>query len=242
MEFLLFLVISIMTKESWAQKDWCFWTVVLEKTLEGPLGCKEIRSVCPKGDQCWMFIVRTDVEAETPILWPPHVKSWLIWKDPDVGKDWRQEKKGATEDEMVGWHHWLSVHEFEQALGDGDGQGGLACCSSWDHKELDMTKWLNWTELIMMKISVQILLEQTTYCHLHFKFEIEQRILCKTASQVSCRSKTKDYTIPKPVLFLITKMSWHSGREEGLAWKIHTTFIDNVRIGQIEMILLGVIS
>ena len=97
-------------KEGWAPKNWCFWTVVLEKTLESPLHCK-IQPVHPKGDQSWVFIGRTDIEAETPILWPPDMKSWLIWKDPDVGKDWRQEKKGTIEDEMFGWHHWLNGHE-----------------------------------------------------------------------------------------------------------------------------------
>ena len=100
-------------KESWAQKNWCFWTVVLEKTLESPLDCKEIQPDHLKGNQSWTFIGRTDVEAETPILWPPDVKNWLIWKDPDAGKDWRQEEKGTTEDEMVGWHHQLNGHEFE---------------------------------------------------------------------------------------------------------------------------------
>ena len=99
-------------KESWAPKNWCFWTVVLEKIPESPLDCKEIQPVHPKGDQSWVFIEKTDVEAETPIFWPPDAKSWLIWKDPDVGKDWRQEEKGTTEDEMVGWHHWLNRHEF----------------------------------------------------------------------------------------------------------------------------------
>ena len=99
-------------EESWAPKNWCFWTVVLEKTLESPLDCKEIQLVHPKGDQSWVFIGRTDVEAEAPILWPPDAKSWLIWKDPDAGKDWRQEGKGTTEDEMAGWHHWLKGHEF----------------------------------------------------------------------------------------------------------------------------------
>ena len=102
-------------KESWAPKNWCFWTVVLEKTLESPLDCKEIQPVHPKGNQSWVLIGRTDVEAETPILWPPDVKSWLIWKDSDAGKDWRQEEKGMTEDEMVGWHHQLDGHEFEWA-------------------------------------------------------------------------------------------------------------------------------
>ena len=108
-------------KESWAPKNWCFWSVILEKTLESPLDCKEIQSVYPKRNQPWMFIGRIDAEAETPIFWPPDVKNWLIWKDPDAGKDWRQEEKGMTEDEMVGWHHWLDGHEFEQALGVDDG-------------------------------------------------------------------------------------------------------------------------
>ena len=100
-------------KESWAPKNWCFWTVVLEKTLECPLGCKEIQPVHPKGNQSWIFIGSTDAEAEAPILWPPDAKNWLIEKDPDAGKDWRQEKKGMTKDEMVRWHHWLDGHEFE---------------------------------------------------------------------------------------------------------------------------------
>ena len=99
-------------KESWVLKNWCFWTVVLEKTLDSPLDCKEIQPVHPKGDQFWVFIGRTDAEAETPILWPPDMKSWLIWKDPDAGRDWGQEEKGMTEDEMVGWHHWFNGHEF----------------------------------------------------------------------------------------------------------------------------------
>ena len=133
-------------KESWAQKNWCFWTVVLDKTPESPLDCKEIQPVHPKGDQSWVF--RTDVEAETPILWPPNVKSWLIWKDPDAGKGWGQEEKGTTEDEMVGWHHWLNGHGFGWTPGIGDGQGGLACCDLWGCKELDTTEQLNWTESI----------------------------------------------------------------------------------------------
>ena len=108
-------------KESWAPKNWCFWSVLLEKTLESPLDCKEIQSVYPKRNQPWMFIGRIDAEAETPIFWPPDVKNWLIWKDPDAGKEWRQEAKGMTEDEMVGWHHRLDGHEFEQAPGVGDG-------------------------------------------------------------------------------------------------------------------------
>ena len=120
-------------KESWAPKNWCFWTVVLEKTLKSPLDCKEIQPVHPKGDQSWVFIGRTDVEAETPILWPPDAKSWLIGKDPDAGKDWQQEEKGMAEDEMVGWHHRLEGHGFGRTPGVGDEQGGLACCSSWGH-------------------------------------------------------------------------------------------------------------
>ena len=116
---------SLDYKESWALKNWYFWTVVLEKTLESPLDCKEIQPVHPKGNQSWIFIGKTDAKAETPILWPPDVNNWLIGKDPDAGKDWRQEEKGTTEDEMVGWHHWLNGHEFEQAPGVGDGQGGL---------------------------------------------------------------------------------------------------------------------
>ena len=131
-------------KESWALNYWYFWTMVLEKTLESPLDCKEIQPVHPKGNQSWIFIGRTDVEAETPIHCPPVAKSWLIWNDPDAGKDWRQEKKGMIEDEMVGWHHWLNGHEFGWTLGVGDEQGGLVCCSPRGRKELDTTEWLNW--------------------------------------------------------------------------------------------------
>jgi len=116
-------------KEGWALKNRCFWTVVLEKTLESPLCCKEIQPVHPKGDQSWVFIGRTDVEVEPPILWPPDVKNWLIWNDPDAGEDWGQEKKETTEDEMVGWHPQLDGHEFGQAPGDSEGQGSLVCCS-----------------------------------------------------------------------------------------------------------------
>ena len=130
-------------KESWALNNWCFWTAVLEKTLESPLDCKGIKPVNPKGNQSWIFIGRTDAEAETLTLWPPDAKNWLIWKDSDVGKDWRQEEKGMTEDEIVGWHHWLSEHEFEWALGVGDGQGSLARFSPWGRRESDMTERLN---------------------------------------------------------------------------------------------------
>ena len=128
---------SWIIKKHWAPKNWCFWILVLEKTLECPLDCEEIQPVLPKGDQSWVFIGRTDVEAETPIIWPPEAKSWLIGKDPDAGKDWGQEEKGTTEDEMDGWHHRLDGREFELTSGVGDGQWGLACCDSWGHKESD---------------------------------------------------------------------------------------------------------
>ena len=121
-------------KEGWAPQNGCFWTVVLEKTLESPLDCKEIQPVHPKGDQSWIFIGRTDVKVEAPILWPSDAESWLTGKDPDAGKDWRQEEKGITEDEMVGWHHWLNGQEFEQAPGDGEGQGSPVCCSPWGRR------------------------------------------------------------------------------------------------------------
>ena len=130
-------------KESWALKNWCFWTVVLEKTLESPLDCKEIKPVHPKGNQSWIFIRRIDAETEAPIFWPPDAKSWLIRKDPDAGKDRRQQEKGTTEDEMIGWHHWLNAHEFEQPPGDGEGEGSLACCSPWGRRQSDMAEWLN---------------------------------------------------------------------------------------------------
>ena len=131
-------------KESWVLKNWCFWTVVLEKTLESPLYCKEIKPVNPKGNHSWIFIGKTDAEA--PILWPPDVKNWLLWKDPDAGKVWRQVDKGMTEDEMVGWRHWPDGHEFEQALGTGVGQGNLVCCSLWVAKctQLSDLTELNW--------------------------------------------------------------------------------------------------
>ena len=131
---------------SWAPKNWCFSTVVLEKTLESPLDCKEVQPVHSKRDQSWVFIGRTDAKAETPVLWPPDEKSWLIGKDFDAGRDWGQEEKGTTEDEMAGWHHRLYGHEFEWTPGVGDGQGGLACCDSWGRKESDTTERLNWTD------------------------------------------------------------------------------------------------
>ena len=134
-------------EESWAPKNWCFWTVVLEKTLESPLGCKEIQPVHSKGDRSWVLFGRNDGKAETPVLWLPHAKSWLIGKDSDVGRDWGQKEKGTTEDEMAGWHHRLDGHEFEWTPGVGDGQ---ACCDSWGRKESDTTEQLIWSDLIDM--------------------------------------------------------------------------------------------
>ena len=137
-------------KESWVPKNWCFWTVVLEKTLESPSDCKEIQPVHSKGDRPWVFFGRNDAKAETPVLWPPYEKSCLIWKESDAGRDWGQEEKGTTEDEMAGWHHRLDGRQFEWTPGVGDGQGGLACCmgvGARGRKESDTTEQLNWTEL-----------------------------------------------------------------------------------------------
>ena len=134
-------------EEGWVLKNWCFWAVVLEKTLESPLDCNEIQPVHSEGDQSWVFIGRTDAKAETPVLWLPHGKSWLIGKDSDAGRDWGQEEKGTTEDEMAGWHYWLNGCESQWTLGVGDGQEGLVCSNSWGYKELDKTERLNWTEL-----------------------------------------------------------------------------------------------
>ena len=136
-------------KEGWAPKNWYVWTAVLEKTLENPLDCKEIKPVNPKGNQPRIFIGRTHAEAEAPILWSPTALSWFIEKDPDAGKDWRQEEKGTTKDKMVGWHYWLSGHEFEQTLGDGEGQRSLACCSPAGHKESDTNEPLNNNKMSM---------------------------------------------------------------------------------------------
>ena len=144
--------------ESWALKNWCFWTEELEKTLESPLDYKEIKSVCPKRNQSLIFIGRTNTEAEAPILWPPDAKNWPIGKDPDAGKDWRPEEKGMTEDEMVGWHHQLEGYEFEQVLGAGYGQGSLAYCSAWGRKELDTTE--RWTELKYIYLHIQLYVAQ----------------------------------------------------------------------------------
>ena len=132
-------------EEDWAPKNWCFWTVVLKKTLESPLDCKEIQPVHSERDQPWAFFGRNNAKAETPVLWPPHAKSWLIGKDSDAGRDWGQEEKDMTEEEMAGWHHWLDGRESEWTLGVGDGQGGLACRDSWGHRVgHDWVTELNW--------------------------------------------------------------------------------------------------
>ena len=145
-------------KETWAPKNWCFWTVVLEKTLESPLDCKEIQSVHSKGDQPWVFLGRNDAEAETPVFWPPHAKSWLTGKDYDAGRGWGQEEKGTTEDEMAGWQHSLDGCESEWTPGVGVGRGGPACSDSYGRKESDTTEWLNWTELMTHPHQISILM------------------------------------------------------------------------------------
>ena len=150
-------------KESWVPKNWCFWSVVLEKTLKSPLDSKEIKLVNPKGNQSWVFIGRTDAKAETPILWPPDTNNWLTGKDPDAGKDWRQEEKVMTKDEMVVWHHQLNEHDFEQALGVGDGQGSLACYSLWGRKESDISEWLYWTELMWRYMKLNMLFSTNNF-------------------------------------------------------------------------------
>ena len=151
-------ILELDCKESWAVKNWCFWTVVLEKTLESPLNCKEIQPVHSKGNQSWIFFGKTDVEAEAPILWLPDAKNWLIGKDPDSGKNWRQEEKGTYE--MVWWHHRLNGHEFEQTPGVGDGQRSLACYSPWVAKS---RTWLSdWTELKRSFSSHKLILQRKT--------------------------------------------------------------------------------
>ena len=145
---------SCWCEEGWAPKNWCFWTVVLEKTLESPLDCKEIQPVHSEGDQPWDFIGRNDAKAETVVLWPPHATSWLIGKDSDAGRDWGQEEKGTTEEEMDGWHHWLNGCESEWTPGVGDGQGGLACCDSWGCKESDKTEQLIWSDLMAKTLTI----------------------------------------------------------------------------------------
>ena len=195
-------------KESWAPKNWCFWTAVLEKTLESPLDCKEIQLIHPKGDQSWIFIGRTDAEAETPILWSPDVKNWLIGRDPDAGKDWGQEK-GMTEDKMVGWHHQLNGQEFEQALGVGDGQGSLVCCSLWGRKESDTTEQLNNNKQITIGKSYRVtspienrLMEKPALCKLKIvSWQEDCTPQCLLRQRLGCRpAPTKRYAF----IFFIT--------------------------------------
>ena len=160
-------------KESGTPKNWCFWTVVLEKTLESPLDCKEIKPVNPKRNHSWIFTGSTDAKAETPVLWPPDGKNGLIEKDPDVGKNWRQEENVTTGAEMVGWHHWLDGHEFEQALGVGDGQQSLAYCSPWECKKLDTTEQLNWLYICIYYMYVCVCLCACVCTHTpHFSLSI----------------------------------------------------------------------
>ena len=187
-------------EESWAWKNWCFRPVVLEKTLESPLDCKEIHPVHPKGDHSWVFIWRTDAEAETPVLWPPHATNWLIGKDSDAGRNWGQEEKGATEDEMGGWHHRLNGHEFERTPGVGDGQGGLACCDSWGCKESDTTEWLNWTEDFMKESTGRAsLVAQWSRIHLPMQ-ETQVQSLVREDPTYLRATKSMHYDCTEPVL------------------------------------------
>ena len=156
---------------------------MLEKTLESSLDCKEIQPVHSKGPQSWMFIGRTDFEAEIPILWPPDVKNWLIWKDPDAGKDWGQEEKGKTEDEMVGWHHRLNGHGFGWTPGVGDGQGGLACCGSWGHKESYMTEQLNWIRVFAYLSQFFFQSKMNNFCMLILSYSVASLVSGKAWSQ-----------------------------------------------------------
>jgi len=157
-------------EESWVPKNWCFWTVVLEKTLESPLDCKEIQPVHSEGDQPRDFFGRNDAKAETPVLWPPHTKSWLIGKDSDAGRDWGQEEKETTEDEMAGWHHWLDGRESGWTPGVGDGQGAMACCNSSGRKESDTTELLNRTRLVIAFLSRSKCLLMSWLQSKHFSF------------------------------------------------------------------------
>ena len=164
-----------------------------EDSLKSPLDCKEIQPVHPKGNQSWIFIGKTDAETEAPILWPPNVKNWLIGKDPDVGKDWRWEEKGTTEDEMVGWHHRLDGHEFEPAPGYGEGQGDLVCCSPWGCKESDMTEQLNWTEDVNCSSSTYWLcdIESVVLMCLNLIFLIYKIGTTTTTTYYGCEDLTK---------------------------------------------------
>ena len=182
---------------------------MLEKTLESPLDCKEIQPVHPKGDQSWVFIARTDVEAETPILWPPDVKSWLIWKDTDAGKDWRLEK-GMTEVGMVGCHHRLNGHEFGWTPGVGDGRGGLACCDLWSHKESDMTEWLNWLNWLK---NLQELKFRARYLHRWNPSNTYRRINTYTSETIPKKGQIKEsfqtHSVKPPSLCCQNQQRYH---------------------------------
>ena len=173
-------------KESWVPKNWCFWGVGLEKTLESPRDYKEIQPVHPKGDQSWVFIGRTDVEYETPILWPLYEKSWLMWKDSDVGKDWGQERKGTTEAEMVRWNHRLNGHEFGWTPGIGDGEGCLACCGSWGSQTVGHS-WaaeLKWTDLKLWNIIAELSWPSICSEHSHLPTIGQNQELCNILSNL----------------------------------------------------------
>ena len=181
-------------EESQAPKNWCFWTVVLEKTLESPLDCKEIQPIHPKGNQSWILIGRTDAEAETLKLWPPGGKTWLIWKDPNVGEDWSREEKGVTEDEMVGWHHWLNGHGFGWTLEVSDGQGGLPCYNSQGRKELghDWVTKLNWISPRVWEISETVWVKRDRFQMLYLLTQISHSIQFQVASwPIGVRSITR---------------------------------------------------
>ena len=191
-------------EETWEPKNWCFWNWCWRRLLESPLDCKEIQPVHSKGDQPWVFFGRNDAEAETAVPWPPHAKSWLIGKDSDAGRDWGQEEKGTTEDEMAGCHHWLSGHEFEWTPGVGDEQEGLACCDSWGLKESDTTERLNWTELnwtqtkaAFLNGSLQVQLSGSDFSYsLHNSELIAFRYIAKAEKAMAPHSSSLAWKIP----------------------------------------------
>ena len=185
-------------KEGWAPKNWCFQTAVLEKTLQIPLDCKEIKPVNPKGNQSWIFIGRTDSKAEAPIVWPPDAKSRLIGKDPDAGKDWRQGEQDMTEDEMVEWRHWLNGHKFEQTLGDSEGQGGLECCSPWGHKSWTQLSDLTTATKLLHGVGHKLLLKVSWELYLGFCL-----LGCMTESHPPLLALGTLWSIPKQLTFYL---------------------------------------
>ena len=167
-------------KRKLSAEDFMLLNSGVGKTLESPLDCKEIQPDHSEGDQPWVFFGRNDAKAETPVLWPPHAKSWLIGKDSDAGRDWRQEEKRTTEDEMAEWHHWLDGHQSEWTPGVGDGQGGLACCDSWGCKESDTTEWLNWLSIVDLQICVSFRCrgKSFSYIYIHIFFRLFSLVSC----------------------------------------------------------------